>query len=99
MRFYSKNIFGCRRIPSRVSDIYSNSSFRSPQSPSLFYLYDPVQGGTHFGMTCPSGNACAYIMPALLENTNHPHANPGCNGHFPPHNYCIGGGGVRFNTP
>ena len=64
-----------------------------------FYLYDPVQGGTHFGMTCPSGNACAYIMSALLESTNHPRANPGCNGQFPSHNYCIGGGGVRFNTP
>ncbi len=64
-----------------------------------FYLYDPVQTGTHFGISCPSGNACAYIMSTLLESANHPRANPGCNQHYPPHNYCIANGGARFNLP
>lgn len=64
-----------------------------------FYLYEAVQGETQFGVGCSSGNACAYIVSVLLENTSNPGANPGCNQRFPSHNYCIAGGGARFNTP
>ncbi|TSC75393.1 MAG: putative General secretion pathway protein GspG [Parcubacteria group bacterium Gr01-1014_33] len=75
----------------------------SPSDPRnirpYFYLYEPVQGETQFGVVCPSGNACAYIISALLENTSNPHVNPGCNQRFPGHNYCIAGSGARLGTP
>lgn len=64
-----------------------------------FYLYEPVQGETQFGVSCAAGNACAYIVSALLEVSTDPRSNPGCNQRFPWHNYCIAGGGARLGAP